>query len=225
MLAGIISDAHSNFIALVEVLRYLKDRGISTILSAGDTIGYNPYPNETVGIIKNEGISSVMGNHDHALITGDISSFNPYAAEAILWTKRVISPSNLRFLKSLKISESLVVDGLHISIFHGSPRSIEEYIFPEDVDPGFLQYTGSEILILGHTHVPYIKRFKEGIIVNPGSVGQPRDGDARASFALLDTETKKIDLLRIEYDIEKVMTDILMNNLPEKLAIRLQFGI
>ena len=107
---------------------------------------------------------------------------------------------------------------------HGSPHDIDEYIYPEDVSPGLLSAAKAEILILGHTHIQFKKEYPEGIIINPGSVGQPRDGNPDSAFAVLDTGSGKIELKRISYDIEKVIEDMLAAHLPEKLALRLRTG-
>jgi putative phosphoesterase len=224
MLIGLITDVHSNAVALKAVLSVLDDSRMERILHAGDIVGYNPYPNETIELFKKNNMISIAGNHDSALVTGDTSGFNPYAKAALEWTRNEVSPDNSAYIKGLKNIESITIDEKKIVLVHGSPFDIDEYIYPEDVSPGLLSAANADILVLGHTHIQFKKEYREGIIVNPGSVGQPRDGNPGAAFAVLDTESGKIDLKRAAYDIEKVIEDMLAAHLPEKLALRLRIG-
>ncbi len=224
MLIGIIADVHSNAVALKAVLSALDASGAGKILHAGDIIGYNPYPDETIELFKKNRIISIMGNHDRALVTGDVSGFNPYAAAALEWTRCVTSPDNAGYIAGLKNTESITEDAKRIMMVHGSPYDFDEYVYPENVSPDLLSAVNCDILVLGHTHIQFKKEFPEGVIVNPGSVGQPRDGNPDAAFAVLDTASGKIELKRASYDIEKVIEDMLAAHLPEKLAFRLRAG-
>lgn len=224
MLIGIIADVHSNAVALKAVLSALYASGAGKILHAGDIIGYNPYPDETIDLFKKNRIISIIGNHDRALVTGDISGFNPYAATALEWTRNVVSPDNVGYIAGLKNIESITEDAKRIVMVHGSPYDFDEYVYPENVSPDLLSAVNCDILVLGHTHIQFKKEFPEGLIVNPGSVGQPRDGNPDAAFAVLDTASGKIELKRASYDIEKVIEDLLAAHLPEKLAFRLRAG-
>lgn len=224
MLVGLIADVHSNAVALKAVLSALAESGAERILHSGDIVGYNPYPNETIELFKSNNIISISGNHDRALITGDTSGFNPYAKAALEWTRKVVLPYNSGYIKGLKNIESITIDEKKIFLVHGSPYDIDEYVYPGNVSPDLLSAANADILVLGHTHIQFKKEYPEGIIINPGSVGQPRDGNPDAAFALLDTESGKIQLERINYDIEKVIEDMLVAHLPEKLALRLRAG-
>lgn len=219
-----MADVHSNAVALKAVLSALAESGVERILHAGDIVGYNPYPNETIELFKRNKIISIMGNHERALITGDTSGFNPYAKAALEWTRKVVLPDNSGYIKVLKNIESITIDAKRIVLAHGSPYDIDEYVYPEKVTPELLSAANSDILILGHTHIQFKKEYPEGIIVNPGSVGQPRDGNPGAAFAVLDTESGKTELKRAVYDIEKVIEGMLAAHLPEKLALRLRVG-
>ncbi|MFZ3060428.1 MAG: YfcE family phosphodiesterase [Candidatus Methanoperedens sp.] len=225
MLVGLIADVHSNAVALKAVLSALEDYGVERILHAGDIVGYNPYPDETIELFKMNNIISIPGNHDRALITGDTSGFNPYAKAALEWTREVVLPDTYGYIKGLKNIESITVDEKRIVLVHGSPYDIDEYVYPGNVSPGLLSAANADILVMGHTHIQFKKEYPEGIIVNPGSVGQPRDGNPDSAFAVLDTESGKIELKRISYDIEKVIGDMLAAHLPEKLALRLRVGL
>ncbi len=224
MLIGIIADVHSNAVALKAVLSALDVSGAGKILHAGDIIGYNPYPDETIELFKKNRIISIMGNHDRALVTGDTSGLNPYAAAALEWTRSVTSPDNVGYIAGLRNNESITEDAKRIVMVHGSPYDFDEYVYPGNVSPDLLSVVNCDILVLGHTHIQFKKEFPEGLIVNPGSVGQPRDGNPGAAFAVLDTASGKIELKRASYDIEKVIEDMLVAHLPEKLAFRLRAG-
>jgi len=225
MLIGLISDVHSNVIALESVLSEMDALGVEKILHAGDIVGYNPYPNETIELLRKRRIISISGNHERALLTGDISDFNWFASCALQWTSNIISNENLSYISKLKDTESVSVEDTEIFLAHGSPNDPDEYVYPEDVEPGLLTITSSDLLVIGHTHIQFKKQFKEGIIVNPGSVGQPRDQDPASAFAILDTDTKQVELRRTGYDIEKVIEDMRKAHLPEKLALRLRDGV
>jgi len=120
MLIGLIADIHSNLPALSAVLEHMD---VDTILCAGDVVGYYPYPNEVIEIVKKYKIASIRGNHDVAVVTGDTSWFNPLAASAVEWTRNNISPENMTFLK--KLPEKLTFGD--IAVFHGSPSNPDEY--------------------------------------------------------------------------------------------------
>jgi putative phosphoesterase len=225
VLIGLIADVHSNAVALKAVLLVFEDMGVEKILHAGDIIGYNPYPNETVELFKKYKIISILGNHERALIKDDTSDFNPYAAAAIKWTKNILSSENFKYISTFKNREYLSIDNKRITLIHGSPRDVDEYIFPENASSHFLAMVKSDALVLGHTHIQFRKDCSLGIIMNPGSVGQPRDENPEAAFAVIDTVSREVLLKRTSYDVEKVIEDIRRAHLPEKLGLRLRFGL
>ena len=225
MLVGLIADVHSNSVALKAVLSAMDDMGVEKILHAGDIIGYNPYPDETVELFKKNSIVTILGNHDRALISGDTSGFNPYAAASLKWTRSTLSPENFSYITALKERESLLIDKTRVLLAHGSPRDADEYIFPGNATPQLLEAVKGGVLVLGHTHIQFKKEYPEGMIVNPGSVGQPRDEDPSAAFAVLDAISGEIKLRRASYDIEKLIEDLLSEHLPETLGLRLRLGL
>ena len=225
MLVGLISDVHSNAVALEAVLSALNEMGAKKILHAGDIIGYNPYPNETVELFRKNRIISILGNHDRALLSKDTSDFNPHAAAALEWTGNVLLPDKFKYFLSLKNLESLLINNTRAVLVHGSPRDVDEYVFPENASPYFLAAADCDVLVLGHTHIQFKREYSSGTIVNPGSVGQPRDENPKAAFAVLDTASGKVELERTSYDIEKVAEDIFSAHLPETLGLRLRLGL
>ena len=198
----------------------------------GDVVGYGPNPNEVVEALKDRRPTIVLaGNHDHAVVTGDWSGFVDHAVKAIQWTRMRLSKNNLIYLEMLKPSAKWRVQDLDISLFHGSPRDpMNEYIFPGTPTAllrQLLKLSGGTLLLQGHTHVPMSFRDGEALLLNPGSVGQPRDGDPRASYMILEIEDEKVThkIRRVQYDISKTTKAILDNGLPSFLAERLHLGV
>jgi putative phosphoesterase len=227
---AVISDIHSNLDAFEAVIANLPEH--QEVVCLGDIVGYGPQPNEVVERLQQlEPNAVLMGNHDYAVVTGDSEGFSAHAAEAVEWTRRKISPDNQSYLASLKPSARLERDGRSLALFHGSPRGpLTEYVFPgiqqatarEVVEEG-----GASIVLLGHTHMPMLYAFDSEMLGNPGSVGQPRDGDCRASFAILSVMEAEIsfEIRRVEYNIESVADKIIQAGLPRFLAYRLYSGV
>lgn len=225
MILSIISDIHGNLEALNRVLEKIDS---DMILCCGDIVGYYSWPNECIEKIQRIKAISVIGNHDLACVTQNTDEFNLYAKKTIKWTMKVIKDKNLEFLKLLKPKIKLQVCNKDIMLVHGSPRSpMKEYIFPETPDSTFKSFIKNEtvdILVMGHTHVPFVKKFGDKLVLNPGSIGQPRDKDKRASFAILDLSKGDAHICRVEYDINEVVDDLKRRNLPSFLGKRLYTG-
>ncbi len=224
MKIGLISDVHSNAPALKEVIRYLEDAGVDKIVHAGDAIGYNPFPNEVVRMLTDKKVEGISGNHEIILFTGDTTRANVHAEMASNWTKRVLTPDSSRYLSRLDHSMKFRVEGVRVAVYHGSPSSPWKYVYEDAASGDLLKEAGADILVLGHTHIPYIKHLKPGLIVNPGSVGQPRDRNWRTSFAILETDKMNAEILRLPYDVESVISKIHEVGLPSALANRLKPG-
>ncbi len=222
----LVSDVHSNLPALRTVL---ADVGpYDAAICAGDVVGYGPYPVECIERISFGGFLCCQGNHDRAVATVETDWFNDDAQEAIRVNRGMLGPSHLRWLGDLSLGLSLELGGLRVAVFHGSPTEpLTSYVFPDDAEAqadGFLYMTHADVLVLGHTHVPYSVESKRGIVVNPGSVGQPRDGDPRASYALLDTDSRTAEHRRVPYPIDEVAAEIDRLGIPHRFASRLYRG-
>jgi len=225
MRLAILSDIHSNIHALKAVATELKDRGSAdVIVCAGDIVGYGAFPNECCRAMIAISKTTVLGNHDLAALDRDTSFMNPYAAKAVLWTSSRLDDDSRRWLQSLSTEARFKVAGLEVAMYHGSVESCTEYVFEEDATESMLTRARCGLLILGHTHVPYVRRFPSGLIINPGSVGQPRDGDPRASCTMLDTDSHECEIVRLDYDIDKAANAIESAGLPRFLADRLSVG-
>lgn len=172
-----------------------------------------------------------MGNHDYAVTTGYVADFTRHAADAIIWTRSRISEENLEYLKGLRPSAKWEIDGAKMSLFHASPRDpLMEYIFPGIPNSRareLIREGGESIVLLGHTHMPMIYSFEGQILANPGSVGQPRDNDSRASFGVLEISGSQFsfNIIRVKYAVEAVAGKILQAGLPPFLAERLYDGM
>jgi putative phosphoesterase len=220
MKIGLIADVHSNAVALEAVL---KDMGrVDVILCAGDIVGYNPFPNETVELLQKYRVKCVRGNYDNAVVSGDTQWFNPMATQTIRWTANHMTRENIRFLETLP--EHIDLNGL--TVYHGGPNRLEEFVYENDHERFCRVFDPFEVsvVVFGHTHSPVEEVCGGKIILNPGSVGQPRDGDPRACYGIYDTETKKFEIRRVTYDVKKVQESIIKAGLPQFMADRLSYG-
>lgn len=223
---ALIADIHSNLEAFEAVLKEIKKAKVKRIFCLGDMVGYCANPNECINLIKKNKIKSVIGNHDYEAISlQNIDWFNPAARDAILWTHKQLTEANKKFLKGLPT----YIEFGNMLLVHGSPRDyVYDYIFP-DIDEydlrEFFIMAKKEVIAVGHSHIQFIKRFnKNKLLINPGSVGQPRDLNPEAAFCFFDTKDLKVDLKRAKYDIGKAAGKILKANLPRFLAERLYLG-
>jgi putative phosphoesterase len=222
--AAIVSDIHSNLVALDAVLASVEQERVDIVISAGDVVGYGPFPNEVVARFREKDILGIQGNHDKAVLENSVHGMNPAAAEAVRWTARIISAESADYLASLPPRRIFDLDDRKTGLFHGSPRDDDEYVYEADASPDLMEMCGCELLISGHTHIPYVKQMEQGLMLNPGAVGQPRDNDPRAAYALYDTQSGGAEVRRVEYDIEKVVLAVKEAGLPRFLGERLLYG-
>jgi predicted phosphodiesterase len=241
MKIGIISDIHGNLEALERVREELKD--VEKIVCLGDIVGYGANPNECCEIIQEISDLTILGNHDLAVLgEEDIKYFNPYAAEAILWTQKVLSESNLKFLAKLKMEEYFS----NTTFVHGSLYDYSAYIHSSE--SAYLNFLSQQtpVCFIGHTHISeFYLRKKESLmverrelfsggeikiteenfyIINCGSVGQPRDRNPKASFGIYDTEKNIVQVKRVDYPVEIASKKIEKAGLPPFLSKRLFIG-
>jgi len=204
MKIGIIADIHSNIYGLGSVLEGLK--AVDVILCAGDIVGYYTFVNEVFEEIKKRNIQCILGNHDAYLLKKISVPENPIIKKSLEYTKKVITEENLNYLKEIgKSSLDIEMDNLKIKMYHGSPwDEFEGYVYPDFQKLDEFKKINADLIILGHTHWPMIRRLGGKVIINPGSCGQPRDYDRRASFAIFDTKTKEILIKRVNYETDKV---------------------
>ena len=226
----LIADIHANSPALLAVLR---DAGrVEMILHVGDLVDYNPFPGAVISIAKESGIISVMGNHDRDSAQNRPYGYNPIAEASCHWTYHKLTIQERRYLLSLPEKSEVEISGLRIFFCHGSPRLfLDEYVYAETSDQlfeSFLEETSADLVILGHTHIPFVKRLGDSkYVLNPGSVGQPRDRNPMASYMILEIMGKNefsVAHRRVRYDIDKVYNSIIASGLPRILGERLYYG-
>jgi len=225
MRVALIADVHSSLPALEAVLKDIDRVRPDDIWCAGDLVGYNPWPNEVIEILRHRHVRCIRGNHDRATLSGDTSWFNELAAAAVRWTRIGISPGNLGYLFSLEDRNRIALPEGVVAMYHGSPRHDDEYVLPWNAHEELLAIARAPIVVLGHTHMPMYFSCRDGIVVNPGSVGQPRDGDPRAAWGLLDTARRTFEVRRVRYDIDEVARQIRKVGLPAELGERLYAGV
>jgi diadenosine tetraphosphatase ApaH/serine/threonine PP2A family protein phosphatase len=241
----IVSDLHANLQALEAVVRHAAGR-YDRAVCCGDLIGYGADPNPVVDWVRGHCDTVVRGNHDRAC-TGqeDLEWFNPVARAAALWTLDKLSGENAEYVRNLPKGPAFV-DGFEL--LHGSPYDEDDYVVaPDDAAEAFA-YLESRVAFFGHTHLQggfiwnraRVETISptaldidrqlmdiepdEGYLINPGSVGQPRDGDPRAAYALYNTEAGVLSYCRVEYDVESGQRKIRDGGLPPFLAERLSVG-
>jgi len=238
---AVLSDVHSNLEALKSVLEDLKKRDIHDIYFIGDAVGYGPEPNECIKLLKTECNILLVGNHDWGVCgLTDIRYFNEYARAAIEWTMNVINKDNIKALGEFPVRCELKKED--ITLVHSTPYEPEKwhYLFRlHDAEENFGYFDG-RICFIGHSHKPVIiEKLTSGelitdkkgtnikpdsrYIINVGSIGQPRDGDPRASYVIVDDE--KVEIARVKYNIEATQKKMTLEGLPLFLIERIALGI
>ena len=240
MRVAVISDVHANSHALTAVLDQIDDAAVDAVWCLGDTVGYGPRPNECCETIRERADVCLVGNHDLVVLGElEVSDFNDEAAAAAIWTSEVLTQESRSFLEGLQPLAK--VDGAEL--FHASARDpVWEYVLTEEAARATLELTSAPLVLVGHSHVAlaltldgteviggvapagFEVELKGRWLLNPGSVGQPRDGDPRAAWLLLDLERRFAAFRRVAYSIEETQSEMRERGLPRALAARLERG-
>ncbi|HEX2121663.1 MAG TPA: metallophosphoesterase family protein [Thermoanaerobaculia bacterium] len=245
MRALVVSDLHSNAEALRAVMNKVRRKKFDTVICLGDFVGYGAQPNQVLDIMRQmKGRKLyIRGNHDRvASGLDDANGFNHAAKAAALWTRDHLSAPNRGFLRDLTVGP-LIHKG--VMLCHGSPYDEDEYVFNVHHAAQVLVLFEAPFILFGHTHLPAVfsiddQRNVRGFavrgeatvklpkgqrfLINPGSVGQPRDRNSNASFVIFDSDKRTVQFFRVEYDIPKAQAAILKAGLPDVLAARLKYG-
>jgi predicted phosphodiesterase len=240
MRVAVISDVHANARALDAVLEEIDAERVDAVWCLGDTVGYGPRPNECCDAVKARADYCLVGNHDLVVLGRlSVSDFNDEAAAAATWTADVLTPESRTFLEGLEPSGE--VGG--VDLYHASARDpVWEYVLTEEAASATLELSPAPLVLVGHSHVALaLAQNGDGVaggmapagsrvelagrwLLNPGSVGQPRDGDPRAAWLLLDLDDMFAEFRRVPYPIEQTQTEMRERGLPGTLAARLARG-
>ena len=238
----LVTDIHSNAVALEAVLTHAGTSGYDALWNMGDTVGYGPEPDAVITRLQNEPTTAVLGNHDAAVLgTLSTATFNPEARAAAEWTAANISEASLAYLRGLP--ETAIPHD--VTLAHGTAADpLWEYLHTYTAAQNHFAAVTTRLSVVGHTHLPLLLRESSGgeinstrpvdgdtleigegrICINPGGVGQPRDGDPRACYALLNTEAATVTFHRVDYDVALTQTRMADAGLPPRLITRLQHG-
>ena len=236
---AVIADIHANLEALRVVLEDAKKQNCTHYVCLGDVVGYNANPKECLDIIRDTGMPCVKGNHDEYCSSGtNLEGFNPHAAEAIQWTRQQLTEEDRQWLKELKYIRLVASFQIVHATLDGPQRW--GYVFDRLAAAASFTYQNTAVCFFGHTHVPvaFIRdsvvrggtysKFKiepgRKYFVNVGSVGQPRDGNPKAAYAIYDMDEGSVELRRLDYDISAAQAKIMAAGLPPRLAERLALG-
>ncbi|HEX5175131.1 MAG TPA: metallophosphoesterase family protein [Gaiellaceae bacterium] len=242
MRVAVVSDIHSNLHALDAVLEAIDTEAPDELWCLGDLVGYGPRPNECCAAIAARATVCLAGNHDLAVQgTIDLEEFHGDAAVAAWWTRDVLDAPSKELLD--RLGPEATVHG--VSLYHGSARDpIWEYVLGDEAALATIELAGTPLVLVGHSHVALrvvqsdddltggvapagteLDLADARALLNPGSVGQPRDGDPRAAFLVLDLEARHASFHRVEYDVERTQREMREAGLPELLAARLALGL
>jgi putative phosphoesterase len=231
---AVITDVHANLPALEAVLEAIERTGVDAVYCCGDLVGYGPHPNEVCRLIEARGIPTIYGNYDYA-IGRDLEDCGcayrdqhdrQLGEQSVAWTLEHTDQRSKEFMRGLPFDLRFELGEKRVRLVHGSSRKVNEYLFAGKPARTFERIAAGadcDVLVFGHTHQPWIREYGDVLFVNCGSVGKPKDGDPRASFALLQLDdgevTASID--RVEYDAEAVAREVTAAGLPSEYAEKL----
>lgn len=234
---AVITDIHGNLPALEAALRRIDEFEIGAVYCGGDLVGYGPRPNEVCRMIEERGIPTIYGNYDYAIARDDddCGCFYPTPKDreigeaSVAWTLEHTDQRSKQFMRDLPFDLRFELAGKRVRLVHGSPRKVNEYLLEDRAASTFeriAKLADCDILLFGHTHKPWVREYGGVLFVNCGSVGKPKDGDPRGSFALLAASNGgvSVSIERVEYDVHLVAREIENVELAQELAEQLEFG-
>ncbi|TAL34036.1 MAG: YfcE family phosphodiesterase [Spirochaetes bacterium] len=235
MIIACISDIHGNAVALDAVLRDIDGRGIRKILCAGDLLGFGPFPNETVALVRERGIPTVMGNYDAKVLKFPRKKAaykrkkRTESYQSFKWTYKHLTEENREFVSSLPFSYEETIDGVAVLMAHGSMRSYKDYI-PEATTArelaGLLMDRVPDLFITGHTHVPFFVDRGSIHVAGCGSAGKPVEGSPDVSYVIVsDGGGLSGEIVRVAYDVERLYAAVIDSGLPPVFAEQFLHGI
>ncbi|SHF34280.1 metallophosphoesterase family protein [Caloramator proteoclasticus] len=234
MRIAVISDIHSNIYALEKVLEDIERRNVDLTVCLGDLVGYGTHPNEVIELIRRKNILAIMGNYDDAVgferMVCGCDYPDPKDAEnagiSLGWTVENTTEENKRFLRELPKEAVLSIGDRRFIFVHGSPRKINEYLKENSKEAEeVMGEIGYDILVCGHTHVPYFKRYYNKMLINSGSVGKPKNGRPDANYIIIDADDElKVEIMYVPYDYERAAQDMEEAGMPESFINNIRTG-
>ncbi len=225
-----ISDIHGNLYALMKVLEDIDQKKVDLIVCLGDLVGYGPHPNEVIALIRRRELPCIKGNYDASVVDGGFTYIRdtPINSFALPWALSEIRVSNKYFLSGLPTTLKYNFEGVKVEFVHGSPNSINEYLFEDGPNTKeIMKDFSSDVLVCAHTHIPSLKNFDEKIFVNVGSVGKPKIGRPNATYCILDINGPndiKVEFEELEYEYKKIVKDCMMLNFPGNIVNSYETG-
>jgi putative phosphoesterase len=236
MRVAVISDIHANLHALRAVWGDLQAQRPDAVYCLGDLVGYGAFPNEVVEFVKHSGLPTVMGNYDEGVgfdledcgCVYRLPEERALGDQSLRWSRAHTDPANKAYLRELPMQIRPKSGRTRLLLVHGSPRKMNEYLYEDRPDATFerlAKLAGADVVLFGHTHLPYQKRIAGTTFVNTGSVGKPKDGDPRAGYVVLDLGWRTtVDFRRVAYDVGAAAAAVRQSGLPPAFAEQLGRG-
>jgi putative phosphoesterase len=232
--AAVITDIHGNLPALQAALARIEELGIRSVFCGGDLVGYGPDPNEVIALIAQRAIPTIYGNYDYAIARDEEDCGCAYVTQhdrelgqlSVNWTLANTNRESKESMRALPFDLHFLVGGVAVHLVHGSPRKVNEYLFEDKPARLYERLAAAEsdpVLVFGHTHKPWVHEYGGVLFVNCGSVGKPKDGDARGAFAVLTAvgDSAAVTIERVDYDAEAVAAEVRAAGLPGEFADKL----
>lgn len=231
MRLAVVADIHANLPALEAVMKDMARREVEGVVNLGDIVGYGPHCDEIVEALEKAEMQGVVGNYDLAVLAEDEThgrelflkpDLGPVAREVFTWTRQHTGAATRQYLAELPAQLYMEEQGLTMLFTHGSPERPNEYLgadTPQERLEELFEGTGADIMVVGHTHLPLVREVGDNLLINPGSVGAPKDGDPRASYLILDTEGQfRAEHVRVTFDVESFARFCVSSGLPKSQA-------
>ncbi|HEY9059268.1 MAG TPA: metallophosphoesterase family protein [Pseudobacteroides sp.] len=225
---AVLGDVHSNIVALENVLKDIDSKKVDFVLSTGDLVGYLPFPNEVVEMVRKRGILSIQGNHDKYIgscvrvnseIISRMSEQELVSNASAAFTNMTLTDENRRYLRNMPSKLQLTIKNKIVLLVHGSPERIDEYVY-DDVEKlkVLAEQSEEDIIICGHTHIPFHREIIVKHFINAGSVGKPKHGNANATYVIVDISKDNIfvDIIEVKYEVEKIIKVVEQGNMFDK---------
>ncbi len=233
----VFGDIHGNLPALTAVWADMDRRGLENRFCLGDLVGYGVQPNEVIDLLRAHDVPTLMGNYDQGVghLSDDCGcAYKTPEAQAlgersIAWSNEHVTAENRAYLRNLPMTMSVMVGKLRVVLVHGSPRRINEYLYeerPEKSVARLLEKVGADVMVCGHTHIPYDRPLSRGRLINAGSVGKPKDNNSQACYLILTAKEGNlaVEFVRVTYDVEQAAQAIEATAMPDEFAAMLRAG-